>query len=63
MSDALKPIIAAAADRALSNDEAETAFDMMFDGQATQAQTGGLLMAMRTRGEVRSSRCATSQTG
>ncbi len=52
MSDALKPIIAAAADRALSNDEAETAFDMMFEGQATQAQTGGLLMAMRTRGEA-----------
>ncbi len=52
MSDALKPMIAAAPDRALTRAEAEAAFDILFDGLATPAQIGGLLMALRTRGET-----------
>jgi anthranilate phosphoribosyltransferase len=49
---ALKPLIAAAAERPLSRAEAETAFDLLFEGEATPAQMGGLLMALRTRGET-----------
>ncbi len=52
MSDAIKPFIAAAADRPLTRDEARAAFDILFEGQATPSQIGGLLMAMRTRGET-----------
>ncbi|RUS60046.1 anthranilate phosphoribosyltransferase [Pseudorhodobacter sp. E13] len=52
MSDRLKPLIHAAADRALTRDEAEAAFTTLFDGDATPAQMGGLLMALRTRGET-----------
>ena len=52
MSDALKPLIGAAADRPLTRAEAETAFQILFDGEATPAQIGGLLMALRTRGET-----------
>ncbi|MGI3164535.1 anthranilate phosphoribosyltransferase [Pseudooceanicola sp. 200-1SW] len=52
MSDALKPLIAAAADRALSREEAGQAFQILFDGEATPAQIGGFLMALRTRGET-----------
>ncbi|QJF50926.1 anthranilate phosphoribosyltransferase [Roseobacter ponti] len=52
MSDALKPLIGAAADRALSRAEAEEAFGILFDGEATPSQIGGLLMALRTRGET-----------
>jgi len=52
MSDALKSLIGAAADRALSRSEAEQAFTILFDGEATPSQIGGLLMALRTRGET-----------
>ncbi len=52
MSDALKPLIGAAADRPLTRDEAEKAFAILFAGEATPSQIGGLLMAMRTRGET-----------
>ena len=52
MSDALKPLIAAAADRPLSRAEAEAAFAILFEGEATPSQIGGLLMALRTRGET-----------
>ena len=52
MSDRLKPLIHAAADRALTRAEAEAAFTVLFDGDATPAQMGGLLMALRTRGET-----------
>ena len=52
MTADLKPLIAAAADRALTRAEAETAFDILFEGQATPAQVGGFLMALRTRGET-----------
>lgn len=52
MSDRLKPLIGTAADRPLTRDEAETAFDILFEGEATPSQIGGLLMALRTRGET-----------
>ncbi|MDB6454438.1 anthranilate phosphoribosyltransferase [Falsirhodobacter sp. 20TX0035] len=48
----LKPLIGTAATRPLSRDEADTAFAALFDGQATPAQMGGFLMALRTRGET-----------
>ncbi len=51
MSD-IKPLIGLAAERALSRAEAETAFEVLFEGAATPAQMGGLLMALRTRGET-----------
>ncbi len=52
MSEALKPLIAAAADRPLTRQEAEAAFDILFEGEATPSQIGGFLMALRTRGET-----------
>ncbi len=52
MSDEIKPLIGIAADRPLTRDEAETAFEILFTGAATPAQIGGLLMALRTRGET-----------
>lgn len=52
MAELLKPIIAIAAERPLSREEAEEAFNCLFDGKATQAQIGGFLMALRTRGET-----------
>lgn len=52
MSDALKPLINAAAEGPLSRDEAETAFQILFEGEATPSQIGGFLMALRTRGET-----------
>lgn len=52
MSDALKPLIGLAATRPLTRAEAETAFTALFDGDATPAQMGGFLMALRTRGET-----------
>ncbi|MEM6372808.1 MAG: anthranilate phosphoribosyltransferase [Pseudomonadota bacterium] len=52
MSDALKPLIDAAADRPLTRGEAEAAFQILFEGEATPSQIGGLLMALRTRGET-----------
>ena len=52
MSDALKTLIGLAADRPLSRAEAEAAFTILFEGEATPSQIGGLLMALRTRGET-----------
>ncbi len=52
MSDRIKPLIGAAADRPLTRAEAEAAFDILFEGEATPSQIGGLLMALRTRGET-----------
>ena len=52
MSDTLKPLIGAAAERPLTRGEAETAFAILFAGEATPSQIGGLLMALRTRGET-----------
>ena len=48
----LKPIIAkAASGTALTRDEAREAFNIMMSGEATPSQIGGLLMALRVRGE------------
>lgn len=52
MMDDLKPLIGIAATRPLTRAEAESAFNLLFEGQATPAQTGGFLMALRTRGET-----------
>ncbi|CUJ35416.1 anthranilate phosphoribosyltransferase [Cognatishimia activa] len=52
MSDALKPLINAAAEGPLSRAQAEEAFTILFNGDATPSQIGGLLMALRTRGET-----------
>ena len=52
MSDTLKEHIAIACVRPLTRDEAQSAFATIMNGHATPAQTGGLLMAMRTRGET-----------
>ncbi|MFZ9133381.1 MAG: anthranilate phosphoribosyltransferase, partial [Gemmobacter sp.] len=52
MSGDLKPLIGLAATRPLTRAEAEAAFAILFAGGATPAQTGGFLMALRTRGET-----------
>ena len=53
MSSDLKPILARLAQGAsLSETEAETAFNVIMSGEATPAQIGALLMAMRMRGET-----------
>ena len=52
MSDALKPLIDAAANGPLSRDQAAEAFGILFEGEATPSQIGGFLMALRTRGET-----------
>lgn len=51
MSDAMKPLIFAASEGPLSRAQAQAAFEEMFNGTATPAQMGGLLMALRARGE------------
>ena len=51
--DDLKSIIAKVATGAtLSRDEAASAFDSLMSGEATPSQMGGLLMALRVRGET-----------
>jgi len=52
MSDLMKPLIYAASEGPLSRSQAEQAFELLFDGAATPAQIGGLLMALRARGEA-----------
>ena len=52
MSDALKPLIDAAANGPLTHEQAQTAFGILFEGEATPSQIGGFLMALRTRGET-----------
>ncbi len=52
MSEDLRPLIGLAAERPLTRDEAERAFEILFEGAATPSQMGGLLMALRTRGET-----------
>jgi anthranilate phosphoribosyltransferase len=50
---ALKPILAKAADgKSLTREEAQTAFSILMNGEATPSQIGGLLMALRVRGET-----------
>ncbi len=49
----MKALLAiAASGRPLSIEEAETAFHIMMSGDATPAQMGGFLMALRVRGET-----------
>src|ERR1700753_589993 len=53
MSATLNPAIPClAAGDTLTADQAEAAFDVIMSGEATPAQIGGLLMAMRVRGET-----------
>ncbi len=52
MSQRIKSLIAAAVTRPLTRTEAEEAFTILFEGEATPAQMGGLLMTLRTRGET-----------
>ncbi|MGE0418585.1 MAG: anthranilate phosphoribosyltransferase [Acetobacteraceae bacterium] len=53
MSNNLKPLLARlAAGETLSDTDAEGAFDVIMSGEATPAQIGALLMAMRLRGET-----------
>ena len=49
----MKPVLAKLADGGrLDADEAEAAFDIIMSGNATQAQIGAFLMALRVRGET-----------
>lgn len=53
MADDFKSLIAKVATGAsLTRDEAANAFDRMMSGEATPSQMGGLLMALRVRGET-----------
>jgi anthranilate phosphoribosyltransferase len=53
MSDDFKVLIAKVATGAsLTREESATAFDRMMSGEATPSQMGGLLMALRVRGET-----------
>jgi anthranilate phosphoribosyltransferase len=53
VTDDLKLLIAkAASGQSLTRDEAASAFDRMMSGEATPSQMGGLLMALRVRGET-----------
>lgn len=61
--DKLKPLLAKIADgNTLERTEAETAFDIMMSGDATPAQIGGFLMALRVRGETVDEIAAAAQT-
>src|SRR5262245_10110601 len=49
----LKPLIAkCAGGKPLTREEARQAFDVLMSGEATPSQIGGLLMALRVRGET-----------
>jgi anthranilate phosphoribosyltransferase len=52
MNERLKPLIGRAAEGPLTRAQAETAFAAIMEGDATPAQVGGFLMALRTRGET-----------
>ncbi len=53
MSEALRPILGrVAAGATLTAEQTETAFDLLMQGVATPTQIGGLLMALRVRGET-----------
>src|SRR5690606_7600540 len=47
-----KALLATAVERPLTRAEGEAAFSILFAGDATPAQMGGFLMALRTRGET-----------
>lgn len=52
MSTALKALIAKAIEAPLTRAEAEIAFTIIMEGNATPEQIGGFLMVLRTRGET-----------
>src|SRR4051812_18278569 len=53
LADDLRPLLAqVAAGSALSEREAEAAFEIIMSGNATPSQMGALLMALRVRGET-----------
>src|ERR1700746_764504 len=53
LTDEVKALIAKAATGAsFSREEAARGFDRMMSGEATPSQMGGLLMALRVRGET-----------
>jgi anthranilate phosphoribosyltransferase len=52
LADLRRAIAKVAARESLSQDEAAEAFDLVISGAAPPAQIGGLLMAMRVRGET-----------
>lgn len=53
MTTGLKPLLAKVANgEALSREEARSAFSVLMSGDATPAQIGGFLMALRVRGET-----------
>lgn len=52
MSEFKSLIAKVAGGESLSRDEAQTAFNVMMSGEATPAQIGGFLMALRVRGET-----------
>jgi anthranilate phosphoribosyltransferase len=52
MADIKSLIAKCAAGEPLTREEAESAFNVMMEGEATPTQMGGLLMALRVRGET-----------
>ena len=52
MTDLKRLLDIAATGRALTEEQAEAAFDIMMSGDATPSQMGGFLMALRVRGET-----------
>jgi anthranilate phosphoribosyltransferase len=52
LTDTFKPFLGQAAAGPLTRDAAATAFDLLLSGEATPAQIGGFLMALRVRGET-----------
>ena len=51
-ADLRAAIAKVASGESLSQDEAAEAFELVMSGSATPAQVGGLLMALRMRGET-----------
>src|SRR5947207_15579721 len=52
MADLKSLIAKCAGGQSLSREEARAAFDVLMSGEATPSQIGGLLMALRVRGET-----------
>ncbi len=57
----MKPLIYAASEGPLSRAQAKEAFEILFNGEATPAQMGGFLMALRARGEAVSEYAAAAE--
>jgi anthranilate phosphoribosyltransferase len=52
LTETFKPFLGKAAGGSLTREEAASAFDLLLSGEATPAQVGGFLMALRVRGET-----------